>query len=87
MSLSLGEIDSDDENDWSNDIWVAHLQCEALVPFYELQVKLIIECTDLEPLTWIQLYAQRFRDIVDQEPTLTASQIKRMLYTFESNYK
>lgn len=87
MSLSLGEIDSDDENDWWNDIWVAHLQCDELVPFYELQVQLIIECTDLEPVTWIHLYAEKFRAIVDQDPTLTASQIKRMLYTFESNYK
>lgn len=87
MSLSLGEIDSDDENDWSNDIWVANLQSEALVPFYKLQIKLIVECTDLDPDTWILLYAKRFRDIVDQDPTLTASQIKRMLYTFESNYK
>ena len=87
MSLSLGEIDSDEENDWSNDIGVAHLQCDALVPFYELQVKLIVECTDLEPVTWIRLYAEKFRDIVDQDPTLTASQIKRMLYTFQSTYK
>lgn len=87
MSLSLGEIDSNEENDWSNDIGVAHLQCDELVPFYELQVQLIIECTDLEPVTWIHLYAERFREIVSIDPTLTASQIKRMLYNFRSNFK
>lgn len=87
MSLSLGEIDADEENDWSIDIGSAHLQCQEMVPFYQLQCKLIVECTDVDEFTWIRLYAKKFREIISSDHTLTASQIKRMLYVSESIYK
>lgn len=87
MSLSLWEIDTDDEEDWCEDIGTANLQCESIVPFHSLQCRLIIECTDLDPETWIRLYAERFRDIVNSDPNLTAAQVKRILYRFESHYK
>ena len=46
----------------------------------QLEVELIEENTELEPKLWIQLYAERFREILTDDPTLTKFQVKHTLY-------
>jgi len=46
----------------------------------ELEVEIINECTDLDPTTWINCYAKRFREILTDDPTLTKFQVKYLLY-------
>ena len=46
----------------------------------QLEVELIEENAELEPKLWIQLYAQRFREILTDDPTLTKFQVKHTLY-------
>lgn len=36
----------------------------------ELEVELINECTDLEPPFWVQIYAERFRSIMNDDSTI-----------------
>ena len=50
------------------------------IPFIELEVKLIQECDDLKPEDWIRIYAEKFRKIVEADPTLTEYQIRHALY-------
>jgi len=50
------------------------------IPFIELEVKLIQECTDLIPEDWIRIYWKKFRDIVDADPNLSEYQIRHALY-------
>lgn len=53
---------------------------ESEIPFLELEVKLIQECDDLDPITWVKVYWEKFRKIVEADPTLTEHQIKHALY-------
>ncbi len=46
----------------------------------ELEVRLINSCTDLDPEEWISRFAQRFREILTDDPTLTKFQVKHTLY-------
>ena len=46
----------------------------------ELEVRIIESCTDLDPATWINIYAEKFRKIMDEDSSYTESQIKRKLY-------
>ena len=50
------------------------------IPFLDIEIKLINSCTDLKPEDWIRIYAKRFRDIVEADPTLNEHQIKHALY-------
>lgn len=50
------------------------------IPFIELEVKLIQECDDLRPEDWIRIYWEKFRSIVESDPTLTEYQIRHALY-------
>jgi len=50
------------------------------IPFLDIEIKLINSCTDLTPEDWIRIYAKKFRDIVDADPTLTEYQIRHALY-------
>lgn len=50
------------------------------IPFIELEIKLINSCTDLTPEDWIRIYWEKFRSIVDNDPTLTEYQIRHALY-------
>ena len=53
---------------------------EESIPFIDLEIKLIEDCTDLKPEDWIRIYAQRFREIVESDPNLTEYQVKYQLY-------
>lgn len=45
-----------------------------------LEVEIINDCTDVEPAVWVQLYASKYRAIMDADSSGTKSQIKRKLY-------
>lgn len=53
---------------------------EESVPHFEMQIEIIQECTDLNPVDWIRIYAEKFRKIMDEDPTLTKHQVKYALY-------
>ena len=46
----------------------------------ELEVQIIQECTDVDAITWVSLYASKYRSIMDVDSSGTKSQIKRKLY-------
>lgn len=46
----------------------------------KLQVKLILHNTDIDPDTWVRIYAERFRAIMDEDSSLTEYQVKHRLY-------
>jgi hypothetical protein len=52
----------------------------SLEEILQLEVEIIEENTELEPKLWIQLYAERFRAIITDDPTLTKFQVKYLLY-------
>lgn len=88
MSLDLDQGD-DDEDDWCNDVWNIGLppsreylqpRSRTLTQIAKLQVKLILENTEVDPVTWVHLYAEKFRQILESEPSLTEFQIKYLLY-------
>lgn len=90
MSLELDQGgDDDEEDDWCNDVWniglpppTEYLQprSRTLTQIAKLQVKFILEDTEMDPITWIHLYAEKFREIVTNDPSLTEFQIKHLLY-------
>lgn len=45
-----------------------------------LEVQIIDECTDVDPITWVKLYWEKFRSILTDDPTLTKFQVKYLLY-------
>ena len=53
---------------------------EEEIPFLDIEIKLIQECDDLKPEDWIRIYWEKFRRIVDNDPTLNEHQIKHALY-------
>jgi hypothetical protein len=59
---------------------VVHNVGRSLDEILELEVRLINSCTDLDPVTWINNYAEKFRKIMDADSSGTESQIKRKLY-------
>ena len=50
------------------------------IPFLDIEIKLINSCTDLKPEDWIRIYWEKFRSIVDNDPTLSEYQIRHALY-------
>ena len=46
----------------------------------EIEVKLIQDNTEFTPEKWIDIFAARFRSIMDEDSSGTISQIKRKLY-------
>lgn len=91
LDLDRFDLDSDDDNDmdmWCDNFWdlwlpaqrVVHNVGRSLDEIMELEVRLINSCTDLDPLTWINCYAEKFRKIMDENSSGTESQIKRKLY-------
>jgi methyl-accepting chemotaxis protein len=91
LDLDRFELDSDDDDDidqWCNDFGNIGLPVQRIVQnvsrsldeIMELEVRIIQSCTDLEPATWIAIYAERFRSIMDENSSGTESQIKRKLY-------
>lgn len=90
MPLEMFDNDSD-EDSWCDDVWDIWLPPPRLRPIYEkigksldeileMEAEIINECTDIDPENWIQIYAQRFREIMTDDPTLTKSLVKRLLY-------
>ncbi len=84
-------FDDDDLDGWCDDVGNCGLPPPRLRPIYEkigrsldeilrLEVELINENTDVDPIIWIQLYAERFRAIITDDPTLTKFQVKYLLY-------
>jgi len=46
----------------------------------QLEIDLIQEHTEVDAVTWISCYAERFREIMTDDPTLTKYQVKHILY-------
>lgn len=89
MSLDLEQGDDDDEDDWCNDVWNIGLppsreylqqHSRTLTQIAKLQVKLILHNTELDPETWVRIYAEKFRAIMDEDPSLIEFQVKHRLY-------
>ena len=91
IDLDRFELDSDDNN--GIDAWcdnfgdlglpaqrIVHNVGRSLDEILELEVRIIESCTDLDPVTWVHLYWEKFRNIVDEDSSYTESQIKRKLY-------
>lgn len=90
MPLDL-ETSEDDEDSWCNDVWDIGMPPPRLQPIYEkigrsleeilqLEVELIEEHTELEPVVWIWIYASRFREILNDDPSIPKWVLKRQLY-------
>ena len=91
LDLDRFELDSDDDNDidmWCEDFWdlwlpaqrVVHNVGRSLDEILRLEVQIIDECTDVDPITWVKLYWEKFRSILTDDPTLTKFQVKYLLY-------
>ena len=91
MSLDLDSFDDDDLDEWCNDVGNCGMPpprlrplCESvgrsLDEIMELEVQIIQECTDIDAITWVQLYASKYRAIMEEDSSGTKSQIKRKLY-------
>ena len=89
MSLDLEQGDDDDEDDWYNDVWNIGLppsreylqpRSRTLTQIAKLQVKLILHNTELDPETWVRIYAEKFRAIMDEDSSITEFQVKHRLY-------
>ncbi len=90
MPLDL-EYDSAYE-DWCNDCWdiwmpppkrssyIVESVQRSLDEILEIEIKIIAENTEVDPLTWIHLYAKKYRDLMNIDSSWTISQIKRRLY-------
>ncbi len=90
MPIDMDMYDSAYENG-CNDCGDIGMPPPRLRPIYEkigrsldeilrLEVELINENTDVDPIIWIQLYAERFRSIITDDSTLTKFQVKYLLY-------
>ena len=90
MPIDMDMYDSAYE-DGCNDCGDIGMPPPKLQPIYEkigrsldeilrLEVEIINENTDLEPAVWVQLYASKYRAIMDVDSSGTKSQIKRKLY-------
>ena len=91
LDLDRFELDSDDDNDidmWCDNFWDLWLQAQRVVhnvgrsldEILQLEVELIEENTEVDPELWINLFAARFRELMDIDSSGTKSQIKRRLY-------
>ena len=91
MSLDLDSFDDDDLDEWCNDCGDIWMPPPRLRPIYEkigrsldeilqIEIDLINSNTEVEPAVWIQIYASKYRAIMDEDSSGTISQIKRKLY-------
>ena len=78
-------IPYDEEDDWFNDVWnlwtsdiVRKVRSDTQIIL--LEARFIEENTDLDPISWIDIYWKKFRDIVTEHPEYTDFQIKYFLY-------
>lgn len=88
MSLDLEKDDmsqppeESEDDDWISLIeWISEsVRSDAEIILLEAEI--INANTDLEPITWINLYAEKFRKIVTEHPEYTIFQIKYALYVW-----
>ena len=95
IELETESYDDDEDLDgWCNDVWLSWLSPRnnpRLEPLFEsvqrsldeilqLEYEIISENTEVSPELWINLFAARFRELMDIDSSGTKSQIKRRLY-------
>lgn len=92
MSIDLDMFNDDDLDEWCNDVgncgmpppkrssYIVESVQRSLDEILEIEIKIIAENTEVDPLTWIHLYAKKYRDLMDIDSSWTISQIKRRLY-------
>lgn len=92
------DLERDDESippdyseEWINDIWdlsaaIVSNVGRSMEEILELEYQIINTCTDLDPVSWVNIYWKRFRDIITEDPSLSKFQVKYKLYV-ESIYK
>ena len=91
LDLDRFELDSDDDNDidmWCDNFWdlwlptqrVVHNVGRSLDEILRLEVELINSNTEFTPEEWVDRYAKRFGEILTDDPSLTAFQVKWHLY-------
>lgn len=84
-------FDDDDLDDGIDDVGSCGLPPPRLRPIYEkigrsldeilrLEVELINSNTEFTPEEWVSRYAERFREILSNDSTLTPFQVKWHLY-------
>jgi len=84
-------FDDDDLDDGIDDVGSCGLPPPRLRPIYEkigrsldeilrLEVELINSNTEYSPEEWVAKYAERFREILTNDPWLTKFQVKHTLY-------
>lgn len=84
-------IPPDEGEEWINDVWdlssdtVAKVR-RSMEEILELEYQLIDENTEFPAALWISIYAKRFREIMEEDSSLTKFQVKYKLYV-ESIYK
>lgn len=89
------DLEYDDAyEDGCNSVWDIWMPPPRLRPIYEkigrsldeilqIEIDLINSNTEVEPAVWIQIYAEKYRAIMDEDSSGTISQIKRKLYLNE----
>ena len=95
IELETESYDDDEDLDgWCDDVWLSWLSPRnnpKLQPIFErvgrsldeileLEVELINSHTELDPESWIRIYAERFRELLTDDPTLTNFEVKHRLY-------
>jgi hypothetical protein len=84
-------FDDDDLDDGIDDVGSCGLPPPRLRPIYEkigrsldeileLEVEIINENTEFTPEEWVSRFAQKFREILTNDPCLTKFQVKWHLY-------
>ena len=77
--------------DWCSDVGDIWMPPPRLRPIYEkigrsldeilqLEVEIIEENTEFTPEEWVSRFAQKFREILTNDPCLTKFQVKHTLY-------
>ena len=86
------DLERDDESippdyseEWINDIWdlsaaIVSNVGRSMEEILDLEYQIINTCTDLDPVSWVNIYWKKFRDLMDKDSSGTVSQIKRRLY-------
>lgn len=81
---NLSVSDSEDLQDYTAYLALQE-ESAKVVRYNRMQARLIMACTDLTPEQWIDIYAERFRKIVDEHPEFTQFQVWHKLYFWNQN--
>ena len=86
------DLEKDDESippdyseGWINDIWdlsaaIVSNVGRSMKEILELEYQLIDENIEFPAALWISIYARRFREIMNEDSSLTKFQVKHKLY-------